>query len=84
MNLYKDVNRKQEIDKERQEIIKEVKFWKGVVAEYKDYRDAYFKLALLAYRLGDFKASKFYLEKALDIDPNFEKGRKLEGILSTK
>ena len=83
-NLYKSNSQKQEVDKERWEIIKEVTFWKSVVAKYSDYRDAYFQLAILHYRLGDFVSSKFYLEKTLDIDPNFEKGRELEEILIPK
>lgn len=85
MDLYKDIDQKQKIDKERQEIVKQLQFWQSVVAKYKDYRDAYFQLAILDYRLGDISTSKFYLKKALDIDPNFEKGRELEKILlSTK
>lgn len=84
VNLYKDIDRKDRIEKERHEIAKEIEFWKGVVAQYSDYRDAYFNLALLEYRLGDFKGSKFYLEKVLDIDPNFERGRELQEILDQK
>lgn len=82
LNLYKSINQKQEIDKERLKITKEVEFWKAVVAKYKDYRDAYFQLALLEYRLGNFKGSKFYLQKTLELDPNFEKGRELEAVIT--
>lgn len=84
VKLNKDINQKQEVDKERQEIIKEVEFWKTVVTKYKDYRDAYFQLAILEYRLGDFRASKFYLQKTFELDPNFDKGRELEKILNKK
>jgi len=84
VNLYKNISEKEEVDKERRGIIKEVEFWKEVVSEYKDYRDAYFQLALLEYRLGDYKASGFYLQKTFELDPNFEKGRELERILNVK
>lgn len=81
LDLYKDIKEKQKNDKERQEIIKELQFWEAVVGKYKDYRDAYFQLALLEYRLGDFNESNFYLEKALSLDPNFKEGIRLVEIL---
>ena len=84
LDLYRNVKQKEEVDKERQEIISKIQYWQGITNKYKDYRDGYFQLAVLEYRLGNFKGSKFYLEKALAIDPNFEKGRELEKILNSK
>lgn len=84
LDLYRNIKQKEEIDKERQEIISKIQYWQGITNKYKDYRDAYFQLAILEYRLGNFKGSKFYLERALVIDPNFDKGRELEKVLSSK
>lgn len=84
LDLYKVVSQKEELDKERQEVISQIQYWQSVVNKYKDYRDGYFQLAVLEYRLRDLSASKFYLKKALSLDPNFEKGRELEKVLNTK
>ncbi len=82
LDLYKNLEAKQKIDKERQEIISEINFWQGIASKYKGYRDAYYQLAVLEYRLKDFDKAKFYLEKALALDPNFEEGRRLRRFLS--
>lgn len=74
-------NELQKLKNEREKIIFEINHWEKVVTNYKDYRDAYFKLAVLEYQLGESEKSKNYLNKALELDPNFEKGRELERIL---
>jgi len=81
-DLYINYQNKQKIDLERQEIISKIEKWQGIVNKYKDYRDGYFQLAILEYRLRDFVKSKFYLDRALTLDPNFEKGREFEKVLS--
>ena len=81
-DLYINYQNKKKIDLERQEIISKIEKWQGVVNKYKDYRDGYFQLAILEYRLRDFAKSKLYLGKVLSIDPNFEKGRELEKVLN--
>lgn len=82
LDLYKNLQNKQKIDQERQEIISEIKFWQGVASKYQGYRDAYYQLAVLEYRLKDFDKAKFYLKKVLVLDPNFEEGRRLHRFLS--
>lgn len=68
-------------EQERIRIQEEVGFWEQVVEKYPDYRDAYFKIALLEYQLGSTVKSKEFLQKTLLLDPNFDKGRELERIL---
>lgn len=80
-NTYIKFNELQKLTKERERIILEINHWEKVVADYKDYRDAYFRLAVLEYQLGESEKSKKYLDKALELDPNFEKGRELEEII---
>ena len=80
-DLYSSYQDKLKLESERNKIIQEIEYWQDVVNKYKDYRDAYFQLAILEYRLKDFNKSKFYLDRALELDPNFEKGRVMETIL---
>lgn len=83
-DLYNNYQDKKKLDLERQEIISKIEKWKAIVSKYKDYRDGYFQLAILEYRLRDFTKSKLYLDKVLALDPNFEKGRVFEKVLSTR
>lgn len=69
---------------ERDKIVYELSFWEQVVRSHPDYRDAYFKMALLRYQLGDKVSSKGYLQKAMEIDPNFEEGKKLKEVLEAE
>jgi len=84
LDLYKDIKDQQTIEKERKDVISKIQYWQGIVDKYKDYRDAYFQLAVLEYRLKNFDKAKAYLSKTLLIDPNFEKGREFEKILNSK
>lgn len=68
---------------ERDRVVYELSFWEQVLRIHPDYRDAYFKVALLRYQLGDPVSSKGYLQKAMEIDPNFEEGKKLKEMLTS-
>lgn len=81
-DLYKNLSEKQKVEQERQKLIAKVNFWESIASQYKDYRDAYFQLAVLEYQLKNFDQSKSHLQKALGIDPNFEAARKLEKLLN--
>ncbi|OGH20065.1 MAG: hypothetical protein A3D74_00625 [Candidatus Levybacteria bacterium RIFCSPHIGHO2_02_FULL_37_13] len=83
LDLYKDVLEQKKIETERKETISKIEYWQKIVDKYKDYRDAYFQLAILEYRLKNFDKSKYYLNKVLSIDPNFENGRDMEQILNS-
>ncbi len=81
ITLVTTVKQKQRQDRERAEIVAEIAYWQTVVKNYKDSRDAYFSLAVLEYRLKNMQKAREYIQKALSIDPNFEKGRQLERLL---
>ena len=66
---------------ERTEINSKIVFWQSAIDRFPNYRDAYFKLAVLNYRLKNYDKAKEYLNKALKIDPNFKEGRELERSL---
>jgi tetratricopeptide (TPR) repeat protein len=65
---------------ERAYLEKEVTYWTQVADKYQGYRDVYYRIASLQYKLGNTAASQEYIKKALEIDPNFPEGR----VLGTK
>ena len=67
---------------QRKELVLEINYWKDFAAKHKDYRDGYFQLALLEYRLNNKEKAVAYLQDVLKIDPNFKEGRRLQQILS--
>ena len=84
LDLYKNFQEKGKIEAKRAKLASDVRYWETVVWKYKDYRDAYFKLAVLEYELKDFGKSRDYLRKVLEIDPNFEVGRRFEKLLEAQ
>ena len=65
------------INKEQEEIKKQIIFWQQTTNSFPGYRDSYIKLAILNWKLfRDFDSQKF-LEQALQIDPNNEVINKL-------
>lgn len=72
LDLSKNILEKQKIDSKRNKIISEIQFWQEATYKYKGYRDAYFKLALLEYELGDIEKTNIYLKKTFELDPNFK------------
>lgn len=78
---YKNYKVMEAVLGDRQKIIADVSYWKNIIEKHKGYRDGYFNLALLYYRLKDFQKAKENLDKSLELDPNFEKGRELEKFL---
>ncbi len=82
LDLYSNYKENQALSMGKTRVLEELTFWQKEVEKRPDYRDGYFKLALLNYQLKNFGKSKDYLEKALSLDPNFEKGREMEIILN--
>ena len=64
------------------EDIKElIKAWEKIIEDKPQYRDAYLQLAILNYKIKEIQKAKDNLNKALEIDPNFELTKKLEEII---
>lgn len=80
-NTFSAYKQREAVYAQREKLQKDVVFWEEVVQKHSGYRDGYFTLALLEYRLGDKEKAKSYLDKSLALDPNFEKGRELEKLL---
>ena len=65
-----------------EEIQKLISAWEKIVKEKPDYRDGHLQLALLYYKIFEDEKAKEYLQKAIELDPNCEVGRKLKEIMS--
>lgn len=81
VDVIHNIQTKQQIEAERNNIYSEIVYWEKVVKRYPNYRDAYFALSVLEYRIGDIKKAKEYLTKVFKLDPNFKEGKELEKIL---
>jgi tetratricopeptide (TPR) repeat protein len=55
--------------------------WEKIVEEKPNYRDGYLQLAILHYKLYENEKAKEYLDKALEIDPNYQPAQELEKLL---
>ena len=80
-DLMNNIQKQKEIDYQRGKIETQIKFWQDLASKFNDYKEAYYQIASLEYQLGNIDNAKYYLNKALYLDPNFEKARELEKIL---
>ena len=81
LDLNKNLEEKELRQKLYDSKTQEIKFWEENLSKYPEYRDAYFRLAILRYEVGDFGESESYLKKVFLLDPSFEEGKKLEKLL---
>ncbi len=65
-----------------QDIKKLITSWEKIIAVKPDYRDGYLQLAFLNYKIYQTEKALFYLNKALEIDSNFEVSLKLKEIIT--
>ena len=65
-----------------EDIRKLISAWEKIVEEKPNYRDGYLQLAILYYKLYENDKAKEYLNKALDLDPNYEPAKELKKILN--
>ncbi|MBI4084719.1 MAG: hypothetical protein HY431_02335 [Candidatus Levybacteria bacterium] len=75
VNLWQNSEALVKLRQERARYLQEIAYWKRVVDQYEGYRDGYFKLALLTYQLGEKALARSYLQKAMELDPNFVEGK---------
>lgn len=55
--------------------------WEKVSRDYPDFRDAYLRLSQLYFQLHQNEKAKKNLEKALEIDPNFDPAKEMKKII---
>lgn len=80
--LDRNIKEKQRIDLEREKVTRKLGFWKGFLEKHKDYRDAYFQVSVLEYKLGNKNEAKMNVEKGLNLDPNSKTGKEIEKFLN--
>lgn len=81
IDLYRSYQKKVEIENKNKVLNSQVKYWQDLVSKDKGYRDGYFMLSVLEYQLKDLSKAKEYLEKAIEIDPNFMPASDLQKVL---
>ncbi len=82
-DIYLNFEKQKDLTNEKFKVLREVSFWENEIRVRPNYRDGYMKLALLNFQLKDFNESRENLNKALVLDPNFEKGKELERLLDS-
>lgn len=80
-DLFSNMQRQKKVNFQREKIESEIKLWQDIASKFKNYKEAYYQLAVLEYELGDKEKAKYYLDKSLYIDPNFDKARSFQNIL---
>ena len=58
-------------DRLEPELLRQLVYWQEVASASPTYRDAWVQSALLSQQLGDTAAAAKYLNKSLEIDPNW-------------
>lgn len=81
-DLLSNVQKEREQTFQREKLISELKTWESIAQEFPNFKDAYYELAVISYKLGDFEKAREYIKKALFLDPNSGKARELEELLS--
>jgi tetratricopeptide (TPR) repeat protein len=84
VRFYKSFSEFTKINSERHSLQEKINFWQSVANKYEGYKDAYFQIAILEYRLGNFNKAQEYNKKTLLLDPNFEDSKKLEVLLEER
>lgn len=77
-----DDQSEQTTSQKRYEILqKQYAYWQTVVSNHPDYRDGYYALAVLAYKLGQTADAVNFLRQVQSIDPNFVDSDRLQSVL---
>lgn len=58
-----------------------IKIWEEIIKDKPHYRDGYLQLTILHYKIKEKEKARGNLQKALEIDPNFELSNKLKEII---
>lgn len=81
VHLLISLQKQKEVNFEKEKIQSQIKLWEGISEKFQGYKEAYYQLALLNYKIGEIEKAKYYVDKALYLDPNFDKARNLQNIL---
>ncbi len=81
VDLYRNFNEEKRLTAEKIKTLSDKAFWEYQIKERPDYRDAYFSLALINYKIKNFDEAQENLDKSLSLDPNFKEGKDFEEFL---
>ncbi len=81
IQLSASLKKQKQVMAQKEKVAHDLAFWQQVTKERPDYRDGYFMLAVLEYRVGKKQQATQHVAKALEIDPNFKEGRELKELL---
>ena len=71
------VKRQKELQEKKMVIFK----WEEILAAKPDFRDGWLKLAVSYLEIGAVQKAKEALDKAKELDPNYEKIKEIEDVL---
>lgn len=80
-DLFSNMQKQKEVKFQREKIESEITLWENIASKFTNYKEAYYRLAVLEYELGNIDKAKLYLNKSLYIDPNLDKARNFQKIL---
>lgn len=84
VSIWYTMQQKELLAQQRLQMENEVKYWEGIANKYQGYRDVYYRIAALQYKLGNVSESQKYVKKALELDPNFPEGHVLGAHIGLK
>jgi tetratricopeptide (TPR) repeat protein len=84
IRFYKNLNQVNKLSLQRDNLQNQVNFWESVSQKYGGYKDAYFRMGLLYYQLGNFAKAREENNQALLLDPNYDDAKSLQKILDKK
>jgi tetratricopeptide (TPR) repeat protein len=84
VTLWYNIRQQEALSQDRTQLQNEVTYWEQIASKYQGYRDVYYRIAALQYKLGDTGESQKYIRKALQLDPNYPEGRVLGAMTGLK
>lgn len=69
------------VKQKRNDLVDQLGKWERVALVHPNYPDAYFRAAYFAYEIRDTKKARYYLQKALVLDPGFTAAYKLMKLI---
>lgn len=70
-NQKQVMGQKSEVVDLKPDLSLQINYWQQVASASPTYRDAWVKLATLYYQEEDIPSAKAYMQKAIEIDPNW-------------
>ncbi len=72
LSLTHNLSKQEDASNRQKEISAELDFWKEFIGKNGDYRDVYYRMAELEYKLGNINEARLNLAKVEELDPNFK------------